>query len=508
MLKSFSGKDETMRITLHDYITDPGLPQKDGVNLAHENIAALMRGQADGPLQVTFHDFNRLLEDEAYARNILDHTDCVISNIGPHAHYYFYLREQYGLNFRIVRDVRTAIWSSYLLQEYLCAPLLQTQDILMVASHYTRGIYEKIFPNLKDQAILRCYPLTVAFPSSLPTRATKRSGDPIDLGYIGRLSEDKNFPDLIDLLITLNRREPGGFRLLACGDIHSPSCHPDRLSQRLREALGPGDHFVHFPSRKNGEIWELYQRFDVMVFPSTSNLETLGRVLVEASYAGVPVISGAHAAAPELMPDAALCPVDYVRGRPFDTHYDHSLGQVDINAMVALLVRHRWLTNDCHLEYRQHPEKFLQALTADADRIRQMEPLTLKPAQAAFIDSMNIQMPVPLTPHGTSALIRRLMSWFTTLQKQGSVRRQDLVKRLERITRHPHRTSEFLRKANATRGDFTNVGGIDIEICHVARFYPAFSLINLPSTSDVGRHDSPPQTRNAAGLAPFRPDPV
>ncbi|MCP5428922.1 MAG: hypothetical protein H6962_01440 [Chromatiaceae bacterium] len=33
-----------MRITLHDYVTDPLLTQKDGVNLAHENIAALLRG--------------------------------------------------------------------------------------------------------------------------------------------------------------------------------------------------------------------------------------------------------------------------------------------------------------------------------------------------------------------------------------------------------------------------------------------------------------------------------
>lgn len=508
MLETLSGKDKTMRITLHDYITDPGLPQKDGVNLAHENIAALMRGQAGGPLQVTFHDFNRLLEDEAYARDILDHTDCVISNIGPHAHYYFYLREQYGLNFRIVRDVRTAIWSSYLLQEHLCAPLLQTQDILMVASHYTRGIYEKIFPHLKDHALLRCYPLTVAFPPSLPTRAPKPSGGPVVLGYIGRLSEDKNFPELIDLLITLNRREPGGFRLLACGDIHSPSCRPDLLSQRLREALGPGDHFIHLPSRKNGDIWELYQRFDVMLFPSTSNLETLGRVLVEASYAGIPVICGAHAAAPELMPDAALCPVDYVNGRPFDTHHDHSLGQVDIAAMVALLARRGWPTTDCHLEYRQHPEKFLQALTVGADRIRQLEPLTLKPAQAAFIASMQIQMPAPLTTHGTIALIRQLMSWFTTLQKNGSLRRQDLVDRLQRITRHPQRTSDFLRKSNATRGDFTNVGGIDIELCHVARFYPAFSLINLSSISGAARYASSPETHTTADPAPLRPDPV
>ena len=147
----------TTRVSLHDYQTDPLLPQKDGVNLAHENIAGLLRQQTGSDLIVEFHDFTRLIADEVYARSVLADVDCVVSNVGPHAHFYFWLRERLGLDFRIMRDVRTAIWSSYLHQEHLCASYLRSDDTLMVASNYTWGIYHRIFPHLArlpDAAVL------------------------------------------------------------------------------------------------------------------------------------------------------------------------------------------------------------------------------------------------------------------------------------------------------------------------------------------------------------------
>ena len=75
-----------VRVTLHDYQSDPALTQKDGVNLAHENIAALLREASGEALQVRFHDFNHLLADEAHARAVLSEVDVVVSNVGPHAH--------------------------------------------------------------------------------------------------------------------------------------------------------------------------------------------------------------------------------------------------------------------------------------------------------------------------------------------------------------------------------------------------------------------------------------
>ena len=472
-----------MRITLHEYVTDPHLPQKDGVNLAHENIGAMMHAHAGEHLQVGFHDFNRLLDDEHYAREVLKHADCVISNVGPHAHYYFYLRDRYQLNFRIFRDVRTAIWSSYLLQEYLCAPYLRSEDVLMTASHYTRAIYEKIFPHLQDHTCFRCYPLTVNFPEELPPRPAHVPGQPMILGYIGRLSEDKNFPDLIRLLIELNAVQPGGYKLLACGDIHSPACQPELIRSQVRAALGDGDYFEYLPSRKNEDIWALLRRFDVMLFPSTSNLETFGRVLVEASYAGVPVICGAHAAAPELMPESSLCAVDYRKDERFSTHFDHCMGTISISQMAEAVIGRKLQRSDGHREFLRHPEKFIRALSMEARQINRLDPLELKSAQHRLIASLDIHMPpIPVLDEANAA-IASLIPWFGGLQQKDSAARRHFVSRLTEISTHPDRTRRYLEKSAQTRGDFTNVGGIDIELCHVLGFYPTFMI---PSTGEGG----------------------
>ncbi len=467
-----------MRITLHDYVTDPSLPQKDGVNLAHENISALMKACADDALTVAFHDFNRLLTDEGYAREMLGNADCVISNVGPHAHYYFYLRERYNLQYRIVRDVRTALWSSYLLQEALCEPYLRSDDVLMVASHYTRGLYEKMFPHLRDYSCFRCYPLAVKFPKALPAREAKVVGEPFILGYIGRLSEDKNFPDLVDLLIELNRAQPGHYKLLACGDIHSAICDPKQIRSRVRDVLGNGDFFEHLPPRANGDIWEVMRRFDVMLFPSTSNLETLGRVLVEASYAGVPVICGAHAAAPELIPEGALCPVDYRMIESLSTHYDHCMGKIEVGHMADALRRKPLPLSDCHLDYLGHPEKFLRALTMSPEAIGDLDPLTLKSAQHALIDSIRVDLLPSFDLEWANAAIAEMIPWFSDLQQKGSPKRHARLTRLTEISSHPARTRRYLEKSEKTLGDFTDVGGIDIELCHVVDFYPVFSIVS------------------------------
>ena len=469
-----------MRITLHDYVTDPLLPQVDGVNLAHENISTLLRSYEGGELDIEFHDFNRILEDERYAYEILAATDCVISNVGPHAHYYFYLREKFSLDFRIIRDVRTAIWSSYLLQENLCAPYLRPKDLLMVSSNYTRGIYEKLFPHLRQNAIFRCYPLTVSFPGQLPPRPEK-DDDKITLGYIGRLSEDKNFPDVVQLLIALNKARPGAYRLIARGDIHSASCQPDNIEKLIADNLGEGDYFRYLPPLVNGQIWETLSEFDIMVFPSTSNLETLGRVLIEASYAGVPVVCGEHAAAPELVPEHSLCSVEYSFLEEFDTHFDHSLGQVCAASMAEAVMTDRLEPSVCHLEYQSHPDKFINTLLLDChETIRQGEAYSLTGSQRKFIESLDIELPESPDIEEANRMIKRLIPWFLKLQMKTDPERESLLEKLLEISRFPERTRKFIEKSVVTRGDFTNVGGIDIELCHVAGFYPRF-VIQKPS---------------------------
>lgn len=468
-----------MRVGLHDYRTDPLLPQKDGVNFAHENIAQLLRGAQTAERQVEFHDLNRLLADDDHAREVLTGLDCVVSNVGPHAQYYFWLRDKLGLDFRILRDVRTAIWSSYLFQEHLCAPFLRPHDTLMVASHYVWGAYEHMFPHLAGYPSALCYPLSIAFPHPRPEPRARWPMDDgvVALGYLGRVSEDKNFPDIVELVIRLNRdaASKGGprYKLIACGEVHSESCTPERVAQQLAGALGEGTWYEYLPARRHSEIWSMFERFDLMIFPSTSNLETFGRVLIEASYARVPIIAGRHAAGPELVDRHGLCEVEYDTGRPFVTHFDHRLGRVDIAGMAAAITSGKLAPSASYERYADHPQVFLDLLDRPAPAPRRPE---LSRSQNAFISSLEVVLPpVPNLAEARERL-PELAEWFCDLQRKDSPRFAEKIAHLRAITPYPERTERFLAKSAATAGDFTNIGGIDIELCHLHQFYPQFTL--------------------------------
>ena len=487
-----------MRVTLHDYITDPNLPQKDGVNIAHQDIKRLLQDNTDTRLKVTFHDFMRLCIDENYAIEILSNTDCVVSNVGPHAHYYFYLRHKLGLDFRIIRDVRTALWSSYLLQEYLCKNYLRKQDTLLVATFYAWGIYDKIFPHLKANKTRRCYPLTYGFPKQLPLRSrpAPRTGETITMGYVGRLSEDKNFPQLVELLIRLNRNHPHKYRLIACGDIHSPSCQPEILEQQIIKALGHNGIFKHIAAREHTGIWEFYHNIDVLIFPSTSNLETLGRVLVEASYCGVPIIAGEHAAAAELLPEQSLCPVKHHANQYFSAHFDHPLGSIDLDVLIEKLQYRDFVESNCYQDFNKHPARFLQILlNEEPDEIISEQVYQLKPSQKQFIDSLEVIFPEYLDLNCSNRLIAKLLKWFVELQRKDSINYEKRLTQLLDISQHKQRTVSYIDKCKITNADFTNVGGVDIELCHVAKFYPRFALAGIDeNVSDAGLSSFPVQT--------------
>ena len=470
----------SLRISLHYYITDSLLPQRDGVNLAHENIRDLLNDQpSENGLEVSFHDFNSLLKCDHYALEQLKDCDCVISNVGPHAHYYYYLRQKLGLKFKIIRDARTSLWSSYLLQEYLIAPYLRDSDILLVASHFTQYLYEYLFPHLKGYSIEICYPLFKGFPNILPPKATNsRNKQTTTIGYVGRLSDDKNFPDLISLLINLNTSGCGKFKLIACGDVYSNSCNIPTIKDRLIKELGNDSNFEYLPARSNKHIWEVYNQFDILLFPSTSSLETLGRVLIEASYAQIPILTGSHAAAPELINESSLCNVNYFYDRNYKTHFDHSLGKIDISALYEKIINKDFELSQCHLKYVLHSSKFFDLLKNSSMSSDKYIENSLHQKQVDFVQSISISIPKIQDIYTNQLSIELMSQWFLDLQDTKSYAWPTKVKQLLKMSPFPERTQRYINKSIITNGDFTNVGGVDIELCHLLGFYPSFSLLH------------------------------
>lgn len=471
-----------MKIALHNYQPDTMLRQKDGVNLAYNEIASLLAKDPGRDLDVRFHDFLQLCADKSYALEMLSDVDCVISNVGPHAHYYFYLREKLGLSFRIVRDVREAYRSNYLLQEHLCRAYLRETDLVLFASIYAQEVFFHAYPHLRDLPTAICYPLMRSFPTrQAGKRKSISDSKQVTLGYVGRLSEDKNFPQLVDLIIKLHAVDPGRYRLLALGDIHSPSCDPLKLMEHVQSETGRDDLFQYYPPVGHDRVWEFYERLDVFVFLSTSNIETFGRVLIEASYSGVPIIASDHAAAPELLPKDSTVPVSYYTGRPFSAHYDFPLGEVNVPAILSKLEFGEVEQGKAHLDYSKHPDFFL-SLLRQADCCPDTVSPAVRDAQrehcGRFIESVRlIGMPEPMDIPAANGLMSDMLAWFCALQDKQAPGYQTKLEELLRISTERERTLRYIRKSLESRGDFTNVGGVDFELCHIAGFFPTFEIM-------------------------------
>lgn len=465
----------TVRVGLHRFESDPGLAQRDGVNLAHTEINRLLGDGGESGLSVDFHDFDRLLRDDAYAMRTLSAADCVLCNVGPHAHYYHHLRERLGLDFRIVRDIKTALWSGYLLQESLCQPYLRDGDALLATSNYSRVLTRHLFPHLRDARIDLFEPVLAASAGDTPAAPRRAPGPVTTLGYVGRLSEDKNFPQVIDLLIDLNQQEPGRYRLVAVGAVHSPSCHPGEAAHRIRSATGRGDLFVHVPPVSHAQVLEHLRAFDYFLFFSTSNLEVLGRVLVEATHAGVPVLAADHAAAPELLAPSSLLDVAYYPGKPFHSHFDAPLGAVDVHA-AARKIRLREQLQAPPRAAINRPEVLMATLTGRPERLDAPAP-ALAPAQARFVRQLRWEgLPRFGSQQAAGAVIETALDWFLALNGKAGADFDARLRELERRSRFPDRTHRFLAGCRTTRCDFTNLGGIDIELCNILGYHPTFAL--------------------------------
>lgn len=109
-----------------------------------------------------------------------------------------------------------------------------------------------------------------------PAKRTRTDG-PFTIGYVGRLSTEKNVRFLADLERELAASPMGPFRLLIVGQ----GAEREWLEQNLKHA--------EFPGVLRGEaLARAYADMDLFVFPSQT--DTYGNVVQEAQASGVPTV--------------------------------------------------------------------------------------------------------------------------------------------------------------------------------------------------------------------------
>lgn len=157
-------------------------------------------------------------------------------------------------------------------------------DRIVVASSFTRRSLEEHFGD--------ALPITVtpygAPPPIVDAPAARADDEPLHLLYAGHLSQRKG---LAYLLAALPRLE-GPWRLTLAGPM--PSHVPPTLARWLEDPRCTWLGAIPHPT-----LLEAMARAHVFVFPSL--VEGFGLVLNEAMAAGLPVVTTAHTAGPDLL---------------------------------------------------------------------------------------------------------------------------------------------------------------------------------------------------------------
>jgi len=123
-----------------------------------------------------------------------------------------------------------------------------------------------------------CFLMTRGVDTELfhPRRGKRQAGT-FTIGYVGRITVEKNVEALVEIERGLRAAGVSGYRFLVVGQGAS--------EEYLRSHLGNGD----FPGVLQGEaLAEAYASMDLFLFPSKT--DTFGNVVLEAMASGVPAL--------------------------------------------------------------------------------------------------------------------------------------------------------------------------------------------------------------------------
>src|SRR6516225_8327853 len=162
------------------------------------------------------------------------------------------------------------------------------ESSLRLIGHFYRVARVLFAPNAELMSLVegltgkRCYLMSRGIDSELfHSKRRKRNDEPFVVGYVGRLTKEKNVRFLRDLEEGLDARGGRSFRTVIVGQGRES----EWLLQHLRKATLTG-------VLRGERLAEEYSNFDAFVFPS--HTDTFGNVVLEALASGVPAVVTNH----------------------------------------------------------------------------------------------------------------------------------------------------------------------------------------------------------------------
>lgn len=331
-----------------------------GASFYYYETSKLLSNQKEKDIEFIPFDFKTIFSMNILSK--LTEDDVIIPNIGPYSWLYYYLREKNKLKFRMIHDVQTALFADHLLQEQLCGNCIREDDRILFLSNYQRQLYIHLFPNsLTDDNTFVCNPLL----NFLPNPEQKQENEILTIGWIGRVFDAKNFDQALQIFTKLYQETDGKTKMLVCG-LADEKYQPDKVKIILKKMNL--DSYTHVNNGKfvtHNESLELLQEIDVLLFPSVANMESLGRVIIEANHLKTKVLASYHGAAPELLPEKNLVEVNYDYNNYIDLNTNQSMGKIDIDKAVNLLLNLKKLSIGDNSFYKNHDEKLKRIILGE-----------------------------------------------------------------------------------------------------------------------------------------------
>jgi glycosyltransferase involved in cell wall biosynthesis len=461
-----------MKIAYHAFETETA---RGGALFYYSEVSRLLNNLRDKGIRAKPHNLFALAADEHRQRalvNTLGEDDLLVCNMGPYAHLYHYLRERHGGRFRIVRDVRTSSWAGFFLQEAVSGPLTRNGDLVVFPSEFCRQYFLRLFPgHLHAGNTTVSYPLADSF-SHNPVRPSSQGE--LTIGYFGRISDDKNFDQVLDAFISLSKttRNRVHFHLAGSIDPLSRLRSLGKIKRYLRRQDVPTSRLQYFGLLPYRKIWEFLSGLDVFLFPAIASVESLGRVLLEAQFAGVKVVAAHYAAAAEILPASNLVTPHFISDTELQTIAPMSLGRVDQASLLNTIESARH-SEPMALEARYQSDVFLEYIVG----ARSPTPLgSLSNDTRRFIDAADVSGLLDrLTAEQAMALGNNLLTCFARYTDNNlRSRLGSLIRALPPQRSYSNRRTQHLARL-ALPQRRTDLGNAR-EQCHAADFAPLLWL--------------------------------
>jgi glycosyltransferase involved in cell wall biosynthesis len=456
-----------VKLALHRF---QSTQEKSG-GLYYFNAVSQIARSLDPEIEVIWHDFFEILASDACAQQdfvrALGPQDMVVSNAGPYAAFYHYLRARHGGTFRILREVQTSSWSGYLLQESLCAPLQRPDDRVIFPSDFARQYFLRLFKDqLPVSQTLVGHPMQVDLPSTLPPRVEARERR---IGYIGRISNDKNFREVLDAFVALYATDPK-VTLSIAGPFDQSRQFPNwaKVVGYLNRLGVPGQQVQYMGALPHNRIWEFFARVDIFLFPAVASVETLGRVILEATHAGVPVVACHYAAAPELLPAQNLVDVHLAEGEWHDPAGAFSFGKPDMDGLLRALENPAYAETSV-LSKPQFTTAWFKDLLSGVDVKDSL--VALDASIADFLDRLEI---IDLPRHDSASAMQVIGATMPQWARYNDQRLRTRLRRVLGAVVSPRTTRQELMMALArlVRPLERHAMGNTRELCRMANFRP------------------------------------